>query len=413
MAVDITEKEVKSIAVPAKGSTTRWDENITGFGVRVHASGKKSFFLNYRANGREKRITIGQYPTWSAARARDRAKELRKAIDKEGRDPAGEKRERREAATVQDLIDRYVRDHLPSRKRVREREERRMLAEIGHILGRDNKVASIHHGDMEALHKKITNGYDGKKPRPVRANRVLAVASKMFSLALRPLAGEDKPWRNAVDGNPCSGIARNHEEGRGRLYSPAQLAAIAEALAAYPGKIAADCIKLCMLTGCRPIEARSALWSEFDVEPGQWNKPSSHTKQNRQHRIPLSPPALHLIEQLRAERTGDIVFPGRVGGRIDALWHCWRFVREHAGLDKDARLYDLRHSFASLGAGGGLSLPVIGRLLGHSSAKTTERYAKHLADDPLREASTRIAGIIASAGKSNGNVRPMPKGRRP
>jgi hypothetical protein len=197
-----------------------------------------------------KSVTIDRYPTWSPARARDRAKELRKEIDKEGRDPASERRERREAATIKDLIDRYIRDHLPSRKRMREREERRMLAEIGHLLDHETKVASIHYGDMEALHAKITNGYDGKRPRPIRANRVLAVASKMFSLALRPLAGEDRAWRNAVDGNPCRGIPRNHEEGRGRLYSPAQLAVIAEALATYPGDIAANCIKLCMLHPC-------------------------------------------------------------------------------------------------------------------------------------------------------------------
>jgi integrase len=169
-----------------------------------------------------------------------------------------------------------------------------------------------------------------------------------------------------------------------------------------------------MLTGARPSEARAALWSEFDSEPGFWNRPSSHTKQKRQHRVPLSPPAVHLVEQLRAKRTGPIVFPGRgPGGTIDALWHCWAFVRKHAELDKTCRLYDLRHSFASLGAGGGLSLPVIGRLLGHSSAKTTERYAAHLADDPLLAAITKIGQkITGSTSEVTGVVLPL-SGRRP
>jgi integrase len=414
MAARITEDAVKSAAIPASGSTTLWDADITGFGVRVHSTGARSFFLNYRVNGREKRVTIGQYPTWSAARARVRAKELRQAIDKEGRDPAGERRERREAPTVQDLINRYVRDHLSTSKRVREKEEKRMLAEIGDILGRDTKVASVHYGDMEDLHKKITNGYDGRKPRPVRANRVLACASTMFSLSLRPLAGEDKPWRNAVDGNPCKGVARNPEEPAGRLYTPAELAGIADALATYPGKVAADCVRLIMLTGCRPVEAKAAQWSEFDREPGFWIKPSSHTKQKREHRIPLSPPARQLVEQLREKHPAkpSAVFPGRSpDGTIDALWHCWAHVREHAGLGKDARLYDLRHSFASLGAGGGLSLPVIGRLLGHATAKTTERYARHLADDPLQAAVNMVAGKITGAGDDTANV--VTIGRRP
>jgi integrase len=412
MAIRITETAVKSANLPAAGSTLHWDEDISGFGLRVHAGGAKSFFMNYRRNGHEKRITIGKWPTWSAARARVRAKELRQDIDA-GRDPQGEKRERATAPDIGDLIERYIRDHLSTRKRVRMAEEQRMLDEIGHILGRDTKVASVHLGDMQDLHRKITEGYSDKKPRPVRANRVMSVASKMFSLSLRPLAGEDKPWRNAVDGNPCKGVQRNYEEAAGRLYSPAQLAAIGDALADYHGTVAADCIRLVMLTGCRPVEARAALWSEFDAEPGFWVKPSSHTKQKRQHRVPLSPPALQLVEQLRAKRTGPIVFPGRSPtGTIDAIWHAWHFVRERAGFDRTARLYDLRHTFASLGAGGGLSLPVIGRLLGHASAKTTERYARHLADDPLLAAVAKIGAKITGAPDPTGNVVLMPKGQR-
>jgi integrase len=408
----IRDSDVRSYDAPESGSKTYWDGDITGFGLRVHATGGRSFFLNYRVQGREKRITIGRWPTWSTARAREQARKLRKLVDNEGRDPAGERREREAAATIDDLVQRYVRDHLSARTRARVDEEKRMLAEISHLLGRDTPVASVHFGDMEELHRKITQGYGGKKSRPVRANRTLAVASKMFSMALRPLAGEDKPWRNAVDGNPCKGVERNREEPAGRLFGRDQLEAISDALAAYPGP-AADCIRLVMLTGCRPAEARSALWSEFDAEPGYWNKPSSHTKQKKQHRTPLAPPALRLIERLRAKRTGPVVFPGRApGGTIDALWHCWAFVRERAGLGKDARLYDLRHTFASLGAGGGLSLPILGRLLGHSSSKTTERYARHLADDPLLAAVTKIGDRITGNHADADNVVTLPGGRR-
>ena len=81
-----------------------------------------------------------------------------------------------------------------------------------------------------------------------------------------------------------------------------------------------------------------------------------------------------------------------------ALWHVWHFVRKEAGFGKDARAYDLRHTFASVGAGGGLSLPIIGRLLGHTQPRTTQRYA-HLADDPLREAAEKITTVITGKGK--------------
>jgi hypothetical protein len=111
-----------------------WDEDpkATGFGVRAYPGGGKSFFLDYRLDGRQRRITIGPFPRWSADAARERARELRKQIDR-GHDPAGAKRERRTAPTVQDLIDRYIADHLPkkSREKVRVADEKQMLAEIG------------------------------------------------------------------------------------------------------------------------------------------------------------------------------------------------------------------------------------------------------------------------------------------
>jgi integrase len=209
----------------------------------------------------------------------------------------------------------------------------------------------------------------------------LAVCSKMFSLSLSSKAGESLPWRNAVQGNPCKGVARNHEEQRDRFFSKGELEKIADALAEYPG-VGADCIRLIMLTGCRPGEALQAQWPEFDKESGSWVKPSAHTKQRKLHKVPLSPPALELIERLRKKRKGDgWVFPGDIlGEHLAAVHHVWSFVRKHAQLEKDeqgreARPYDLRHTFGTVGVGGGLNLPLIGRLLGHTQARTTQRYA--------------------------------------
>jgi integrase len=261
----------------------------------------------------------------------------------------------------------------------------------------------VHGGDIRDMHRKISESIGRSGPRAVRANRILAVCSKMFSLSLVPLSGENTPWRNAAQGNPCKGIERNHEEGRERFFSQPELAAISDALAKYPG-VAADCVRLIMLTGCRPVEAMTAEWEEFDKEPGYWIKPSAHTKQRKVHRLPLSPPAIELIARLREKRKGNWVFPGDIAGEpLKALWHVWVFVRKETGLGKDARIYDLRHTFASVGAGGGLGLPIIGRLLGHTQSRTTQRYA-HLADDPLREAAEKITTVITGAGKPSADV---------
>jgi integrase len=429
-------KQKKTGGIPnpndVKGPGLWWDDGkkkVSGLCLRAYSGGAKSFLFNYRVNGRERRITIGSYPVWSKDAARERAKELRKIVD-EGRDPAGEKRERREAPTVQDLIVRYEAEHLPTKRAkarrldylkkivaYRETDEKQMLAEIGKRLGWHTKVADVHGGDIREVHKGISQARG-----PVRANRILAVCSKAFSLALVPEAGENKPWRDAAMGNPCKGIERNPEEERDRHFSKQELAAISDALAQYgeeargPGltsaPAAADCIRLIMLTGCRPSEAMLSRWEEFDAQPGYWIKPSAHVKRGKVHKLPLNPAAMELIERLRKRRKSGAawVFPGqRAGEPLKQLRSVWHWVRDRAALGSDARIYDLRHTFATVGIGGGLSLPIIGKLLGHTQARTTQRYA-HLADDPLREAAEKIGAVIAGAGKAGAEVVALKKG---
>jgi integrase len=401
MPTKLDERAVKTAAPPANGADTIWDSELKGFGLRVfaptrrHPEGARSFFINYRSLGVERRLTIGDYPTWSALAARAEAKALRKRIDS-GEDPARERREAREAPTVRTLAERYAAEHLPRKAPSSRKADWAMIErEILPVLG-ERKVADIHHGDLKALHERIT-----ASGRPVRANRVIAVASKMFAISLLPQAGESEPWRDAAMGNPCRGIERNQEEGRERFFSTAEIAALTDALLDEHEIPAADCLRLIMLTGCRPGEAMRGRWTEFD-EVGYWDKPSQHTKQRKRHRVPLSPAATELIGKIKRRRAEDseFMFPGRIKGQpLRELRGCWERAAARAGLE-GARIYDLRQSFASIGAGGGLSLQIIGKLLGHTVARTTEKYA-HLADDPLREAAAKIGGVIAGAGKGN------------
>jgi integrase len=408
MAERLTEGFIKARKPPARGSHVIWDRELTGFAIRVfaptraHPEGARTFLVSYWLNGTERRFRIGSWPDWSAMAARAEAKAVRQRVDR-GEDPASERRERRAAPTMLDLADRYKAEHLPRKSKQSQHDDGVL---IGHILmrvGADRKVADAHHGDIVALHRAIT-----ASGHPVLANRVVSCASRMFSLALKPMAGEDKPWRDHAQGNPCKGIERNPEQAKERFLSPAEIAAVVEGLDAYGRTSAADCLRLIMLTGCRPGEAMHATWAQFDAQPGFWIKPSSHTKQRNEHRLPLSAPALQLIADIRAQRgsvePGDYVFPGqRPGQPLQQLRTCWDAVCKHAGL-RETRIYDLRHTFAAMGAGGGLGLPLIGRLLGHTQARTTQRYA-HLADDPLRDAADKIAGAITAAGMGGKVVR--------
>jgi integrase len=370
MATKLTPKLVAGIAAPARGNRIEYDTDVRGFGVRVTAGGAKAFVLNYRNGaGRERRLTIGRHPEWSVGAARDEAKALLRRIDR-GDDPLGQIQADRLASTFADLADRYIAEHLP-RKRPSSQEEDRALLKLADGL-RHVKVADLGHADIAALHRKVT-----KARGPYRANRVRALLSKMFSLAV--------VWKMRPD-NPVRGVERNHEEGRERYLSADEIARLMRALAGYSNKASANIVMLALLTGARRGELLNATWDQFDLATGVWTKPSSHTKQKRPHRTPLSPEAWQLLTAMHAERTGERLFAGK------GVRYAWEKVRRQAGLD-GVRFHDIRHSYASLLASSGQSLPVIGRLLGHTQAQTTLRYS-HLQDDVLREATAGVGKLI-------------------
>jgi integrase len=362
------------------GYVIHYDDAVKGFGLRVTQNRAKSFILNYRADGIERRYTIGTFrDPWRAATARQEARRLKIIIDRGG-DPQGEKNTVRSAPTVRDLIQRWREEHSPKNRPSTQRENEKLIRQwILSELG-TRRVADLSYADIEALHRKIT----GKRGTPYRANRVLALISKMLSLAVR--------WEWRTD-NPCRSIERNHEERRYRYLTPAELERLLAALADYPNQTAANVIRFLLLTGARSHEVFAARWQQFDLEAGVWTKPSSATKQNREHRVPLSAPARQLLAGM--DQTDARLFPGLVTVRED-----WLKICRQAGL-AGVRVHDLRHSYASFLASAGLSLPVIGALLGHTTPSTTARYA-HLFDDPLRAATERVGAIVTAAGSRGG-----------
>jgi integrase len=243
-------------------------------------------------------------------------------------------------------------------------------------LGR-TKVKDVRPTDIDALHRAISTR------RKIRANRVVEVLSKAFSLATR--------WEWRPD-NPCDGVRHNPEEPRSRYLRPDELARLAAALDQHAEQTSADAIRLMLLTGARRGEVLGATWSMFDLEHGIWIKPSAHTKQRREHRVPISAATIDLLRRLLATATGPYLFPGRNGGHLTDIKKTWQAVRSAASLP-DVRLHDLRHTYASLLASAGQSLPIIGALLGHTQPQTTARYA-HLLDDPLRAATEHVGSLL-------------------
>lgn len=387
--VHLTDALVRGLPVPAKGYTITWDSEVPGFGVRVTASGIKAFIFNYRTKlGRERRPTIGRWPTWSVGSARIESRRLQRLVD-QGEDPRGDLVAEREAPTVAKLIERFELEHLSRRKPSTRRAYGFLIAHIHLALG-NLKVNEVDFADIDGLHRKVTN-----TAGPYAANRTIAVASKMFSLAVR--------WGMRAD-NPAKGIERNTESPRTRYLIGDELLRLTKALAAHPSQQAANVVRLMLLTGCRSGEALAARWADIDLTGGIWSKPAASVKQERAHIVPLSAPARQLLSEIQAEQKagrralGEYVFPGKsASGHFRELKGPWRRLCRDAGIT-GLRPHDLRHSFASELVNVGASLPLIGALLGHSNPQTTSRYA-HMYSDPLRAAAERVgATVIAAAG---------------
>lgn len=386
--MNLNDAIVRKLSPPDKGSRISWDTAVKGFGVRVTAAGAKAFIVNYRARGIERRYTIGSFPDWPTTAAREEAKRLKRIVD-QGGDPALERREEREAPTVHDLIERYRKEHAPKkRERSRGEDEGLLRQWVIRELG-NRKVADIRHGDIERLHRKIT-----ERGAPVRANRVLILLSRLFTLSMR--------WEMRAD-NPVAGVERNPEEPRHRYLSAGELGRLATALAGLRNQQAANAIRLLLLTGARRMEVLAATWTQFDLDAGTWTKPSSHTKTKRMHHVPLSRPAVQLLTAMKeaAGRRSSYLFPSPRGdGHLGDIKKSWQAVCQAAGI-ADAHVHDLRHSYASALASGGESLPTIGALLGHTQAQTTARYS-HLVDSALREATEKAAAVVGAVRKPCG-----------
>jgi integrase len=387
----LTDNLLRKLPTPEQGNKITYDTAVKGFGVRVTAAGGRAFILNYRRklDGRERRYTIGSFPDWGTTAAREEAKRLKRLVDG-GADPVGEQEENRAAATVANLCARFERDYLARNRPSTQRVYRQQIAsDILPAFGK-TKVTAVSHADIDGFHHRLS------ARAPTHANRTAAVLSRMFNLAIR------WGWRSD---NPCKGVERNQENKRRRYLTGAEISRLSAALAELADQSAANAIRLLLLTGARRGELLAAKWADVDLETGTWCKPGATTKQRTEHRVPLSAAAAQLLTEMQAQAADDTewIFPARGGGHRPHINEAWIRVRKAAKLP-GVRLHDLRHTYASVLVSAGLSLPVIGSLLGHSTPVTTHRYA-HLTDDPLRAATERASAIIT--GKAPADVVPL------
>jgi integrase len=405
-----------------------YDTELIGFGVAVYPSGIKSWVCEYRPHGggrgvAKKRVTLGKTSQLTPDQARKAAADMLAAV-RLGGDPAQEKVERRASMTVGQLIDLFDAQYVgPMLKPGTTVSHRIALEELRRQHGA-LKATALTRAHIATLHFRMAD-------RPYAANRAAAVWSKAFAWAadagLIP-AGH----------NPVKGLKKYREQGRERFLTSEELARLGDNLregetVGLPYSIdetkpkvkhapkaehrrvkldryAAAAIRLLILTGARLREILHARWEQVDVERGLIFLADSKTGKKPLY---LSAAAQEVLEDIpRIEGNPHVIAGAKDGAPRSDLKKPWAAVSRAAGLE-GVRIHDLRHSFASFGAGASLGLPIIGKLLGHSQPATTARYA-HLDADPMRRAANTIGATISAAmgGSKETNVVTMKKSIR-
>lgn len=367
----LTKRVVESIKTHETKELLVWDSELKGFGVRVFPTGRRTYFVQYRNQfGGTRRKKIGVHGVITADLAREEAKKLLGDVAK-GEDPSQDFQKTKLKPTFEELAYEYIEFYAKDNKRPKSyREDQRMLNKI--LLKRfcGKKIEEITTYEIQHLHHEFRENL-------YKANRVYALLHRMFTLAIQ--------WQ-WIALNPAEGIHKYKEQPRNTWLKDKELQKLYDVLDCYQDQKVANLIRLLILTGARKNEALSATWDQFDLEKGVWTKPSHATKGKKMEHIPISPQAVSLLQKMAAESTSPYLFPGRVPGKhlIDPK-NAWNTIRKQAGFP-DFRIHDIRHTYASHLVSNGLSLSIVGKLLGHTQISTTQRYA-HLADESLRQAT--------------------------
>lgn len=382
----ITKRAVDLLQADCSRPSFLWDDALAGFGVKALPTGGKRYLVKYRAHGGDRRaqqrwLTLGNHGQLTPDQARAMAQQALAAIAR-GADPQQEKLERRAAATLAVVWERFSAEHLPQRKPATRYEyELQWRQTLAPKLGK-TAVATLSRSQVDRLHKSLSG-------TPYRANRVVALLSRLMTLA--------EVWELRPQGtNPCQHVIRFKESPRERYLGAEELQRLGQTMDAM---IAANelsppavhAVQLLLMTGARLNEILSAEWGWIDQERRVLALPDSKTGKKL---VFLSDASLFVLDQQQAYAGGSkFIFPAARGeGRMINLRTSWKRICERAGLE-NVRLHDLRHTAASIAVGQGASLPIIGRLLGHSQAQTTQRYA-HVGVDPALSAANALGALV-------------------
>lgn len=377
----ITKRLVDSVQADSARDILVWDTELAGFGLRVSRGGVKSYVFQYKLNGRARRMTLGEHGRALTLEAARKLAVARRLAVQAGGDPASEAEAAAAAPTVRDLADRYLSEHA-AKKSASTRRSAEMLFRLylNPALG-SRKVAEVTWNDLDALHRKLAH-------TPYQANRLLALASKAWSLASR------WGWFPRTLPNPARDHDHHPEQRRGRALNREQLARLGAALdQERNGAISVAALRFCLLTGCRPGEVLTARWENIDLAARVWRLPAAKTGPRA---VYLGQAAVDVLSEL--PQSGPWLFSGRVdGAALTSLRALWDRVAVRAELPEGLRLYDAtRHTFATTAAELEVPRDVRQLLMGHAVSRDAHDRYVHAVGVLLRAADL-VAGELAAA----------------
>jgi integrase len=396
----ITKRTVDSLVVTGK-DYVHWDGELTGFGVRVRATGAKSFVAVYRTGGRnspQRRVTIGAVGKIEADKAREEAKSIILQAEL-GQDRAAEKAKARAEMTFDKVCDLYLKEGCETKKASTLATDRgRIERHIKPLLGK-KRIGEISRPDIEKFMRDVANGRTAADEKTKKRGRAIVEGGKGTATRTVGLLGGIMSFavaRQLRADNPARGVKRYADKKGETFLSSGELAKVGAALATTEATgvnpAAVAIIRLLAFTGARKSEIAGLKWSEVDVERGYLRLGDSKTGAKV---IPIGAPACEVLTGYPATGSAYVFPAARGDSHFQGVEKVWRTVRAAAGFP-NLRLHDLRHSFASVGLARGDALAVIGAILGHADVKTTSRYA-HLADDPVKVAADAISKSVHAA----------------
>ena len=369
--IKFTDRKIATLSRPPKGQIDYFDERESGFGVRVSMGGTKTWFYKYVFSGKQRRLSMGQYPAISLAKARTMVLSAKHDVVSKT-DPAAQKltaiREEREAPTFYQLAGEYIERHAKKRKRTWQEDQRIIDTYLGDW--HDRKAADISRREVIDLLDEIADR------APIQANRVLSLLRKIYNFGLK---------RERVEMNPAHMVDAPAEEvSRDRIYSPDELKRLWATFQGPTGSI----YKLILITGQREGEISGMRWDELDLEHSIWTVPAERMKSKKVHIVPLSDLALTVLHDV-PRISDEFVFPSptRPGQAIRNLGKAAKRVKDQSGI-ADFRGHDLRRTCGSGITQLGSSRFVMDRVLGHLEQGVGGRYDRH---DYLHEKTSALA----------------------